>query len=63
MKTNQLKKGDRIRLKVKTVFGWKGTGTVIRQNADMVSFQCDGETGDLSTGTAMRWEVSKIRTP
>ena len=29
MPTKQIKVGDRIRLKVRTMSGWKGTGTVI----------------------------------
>ena len=30
MKKRLFKKGDRVRAKSRTMFGWKGTGTVIR---------------------------------
>lgn len=53
-----LVKGDRVRLKVRTLFGWKGTGTVLWQSGDLVTFTSDdvGETVD-----ALRDQVALIR--
>lgn len=61
-----LKKGDRIRLKVRTIFGWKGTATVVEDQRfdDTVRFVKDGDSPDDFLATlcyACRHEVSKIR--
>jgi hypothetical protein len=53
-----LRKGDHVRLKVRTISGWKGTGTVATdQINDMVDFHKDGG----GTCAVLRKEVSKIR--
>lgn len=62
----QLQKGDRIRLKVGTIGGWKGTATVLEHSVcdDTVEFLKDGYTPDeygRSYCYAFRHEVSKIR--
>jgi len=57
-----LKKGDRIRLKVRTIFGWKGIGTVIEDQLhenSAVRFKKD-ENGSNNC-TACRHEVAKMR--
>ena len=58
-----LKKGDRIRLKVRTIGGWKGTGTVTEDQAygsDTIWFRKDG--GRADNCAAGRHEVALIRT-
>ena len=61
MAAKKLKKGDRIRLKVRTISGWKGTGTVIEdQITDTVLFRRDGKReGDKCS--ACREEVALMR--
>jgi len=57
-----LKKGDRIRLKVRTIFGWKGTGTVTEDQLhadDNVYFRKDGGIGERNG--ARRHEVALMR--
>lgn len=62
-----LRKGDRIRLKVRTVGGWKGTATVTEDQtalAGPVWFRKDGsEPGDGLAGrcSACCHEVEAIR--
>lgn len=64
-----LKKGDRVRLKVRTLFGWKGKGTVIRDQLTKdsgVTFRKDGddehEVHEYEIGTeACRHEVAVMR--
>ena len=60
---NTLKKGDRIRLNVRTMTGWKGCGTVTRdQCCNLVAFRPDGRTTDLGFDShAMRNEVTKLK--
>jgi len=58
-----LKKGDRIRLKVRTVTGWKGIGTVIKDqlhNGSGVLFKRDGHN-DLCGCGALSDEVVLLR--
>ena len=46
MNRKLLKKGDRIRLKVRTIGGWKGTATVTADEqlgSDLVQFRKDGD--------------------
>jgi hypothetical protein len=40
-----MKAGTRVRLKVRTIFGWKGCGTVVR-GYDPVRFLADGNSYD-----------------
>ena len=60
-----LKKGDRIRLKVRTISGWKGLGTVSEDQMDnIIAFFKDGEDHEsslLGHNYAMRHEVAVIR--
>ena len=59
----RLKKGDRIRLKVRTLGGWKGTGIVVEDQAhpnDGVRFIKDGESAPTCS-SACRHEVAKMR--
>jgi len=61
--TNPLRKGDRIRLKARTMSGWKGTGTVVedqRIGNPSVQFVKDGDTPEIPSG-ALRHEVAKLR--
>ena len=59
----KLKKGDFIRLKVRTITGWKGVGIVKRDmvsDDDIVDFyRIDGLEDDLCC--CLRHECSKIR--
>jgi hypothetical protein len=58
-----LKKGDRIRLNVATVTGWRGKGTVLFDSYgrdSLVSFHGDG-TPQNSVSTAVRFQVSRLR--
>jgi hypothetical protein len=61
----KLKKGDRIRLKVRTISGWKGTGTVSEdQIDDTIFFHKDGEDINSWIGgrnCACRHEAAKLR--
>lgn len=62
MKRRLLKKGDRIRLTVRLVSGWKGNGTVRldqRHHDDMVSFYKDGD--DLLIGYAAATQLALLR--
>ena len=57
-----LKKGDRIRLKVRTMGGWKGIGVVTQDQSasdDAVWFR-KTDTGERHC-SACRHEVAKIR--
>ena len=66
-----LQQGDRIRLKVRTLSGWKGTATVLRHDPhhDLVEFLPDGDEWraelarefDISGCYACRHEVALIR--
>ena len=61
--TALLKQGDRIRLKVRTLSGWKGTGTVAVDQLhpeDGIQFIKDGDHGPPYSG-ARRHEVAKLR--
>ena len=64
-----LKKGDRIRLKVRTILGWKGYGTVSEDqlHADStVWFSRDGDDPEdimFGRSAACRHEVAKVRVP
>ena len=63
MSRKRLKTGDRIRLKVPTMCGWKGTGTVVRDmthDNDTVDFAKDGDD-DWPPSVACRHEVALIR--
>ena len=59
-----LKSGDRVRLKVRSLFGWKGTGTVSEIIGDgtdpntSVEFLKDGSS---ELCTCCRHELAKIR--
>ena len=60
-----LKAGDRVRLKVRSLFGWKGTGTV----SEIVGDGTDPDTpveilkdGSSEHCTCCRHELAKIRT-
>ena len=61
---NALKKGDRIRLKVRTFFGWKGCGTVLHDcdddRAGLVYFHPDGDSPE-ARAVALRCEVARLR--
>jgi hypothetical protein len=61
----KLKKGDRIRLNVYTISGWKGLGTVTEDQVDdTVTFRRDGEDPESwfsGRSCAMRHEVSVVR--
>jgi hypothetical protein len=55
-------KGDRIRLNVRTMGGWKGTGTIILDDGEGVVFIKDGSVdNNASRCHATRKEVTKIR--
>lgn len=59
-----LKKGDKIRLKVRTAFGWKGLGIVtMDQCGELVRFRKDGDPDDglHDDCYACRHEVAKLR--
>ena len=59
-----LKAGDRVRLKVRSLFGWKGTGTV----SEIIGDGTDPDTsveilkdGSSEHCTCCRHELTKIR--
>jgi hypothetical protein len=63
----RLKKGDRIRLKVMTLSGWKGFGTVIEDQSlfsESIRFRKDSTPPWTAEGAigcgAMRHEVSRV---
>jgi hypothetical protein len=64
-----LKKGDRIRLKVRTIGGWKGTATVTEDQISpdvTVWFRKDGSDPDdwmADRCCACRHEVAVMRKP
>lgn len=63
MPTRLLKKGDTIKIKVATIFGWKGFGTVVedqlsRDNRVIVYSENDTENERC---IAMRHEVQLIK--
>ncbi len=62
---NNLKIGDRVRAKVRTMIGWKGTGVVVGTQGGTVEVQKDdGEGLEFShVATFCRREVAKIRKP
>ncbi len=61
-----LKKGDRIRLKVRTISGWIGLATVTHdqhgwdRDDDLVNYIRDGKPHDINC-FALRREVAKLR--
>lgn len=57
----RLKRGDRIRLKVRTMLGWKGEGIVEEQVGDSVRFKRADDV-DAGEGRCYAWrhEVSRI---
>ena len=60
-----LKAGDRVRLKVRSLFGWKGTGTVSEIIGDGTDPDTPVETltaGSSEHCTCCRHELAKIRT-
>ena len=62
---SRLKAGDRVRLKVRSLFGWKGTGTVteiIGNGADPDTFVEILKDGSSEHCTCCRHELAKIRT-
>ena len=65
--TRLLRKGDRIRLKVRTLDGWKGEAIVVEDQlsvADrLVTFRPLGSDPEMPPGLAMRHEVALIRYP
>ena len=58
----QLKAGDRITLKVRTISGWKGSGTVVSHSGDHVVFVKDGDR-TIEMCDCMRYECRKTRKP
>ena len=57
-----LKAGTRVRLKTRTVDGWKGTGTVLRDVLDddaIVKFRPDDD--ESTTVMACRYQVAVLR--
>jgi hypothetical protein len=59
-----LKKGDRIRLKVRTMAGWKGLGTVSADQHpynDTIVFFRDGKSPIYDRCIAARREVALVR--
>lgn len=59
-----LKKGDKIRLKVRTLFGWKGIGIVMEDQIERggdasIRYQKEGTEQDMCF--ALRYQVSKCR--
>lgn len=67
MSRRLLRKGDRIRLKHRTMFGWKGIGIVTEnqmENADVVWFAKEGENPEdcmYGRNVACSYEVILIR--
>jgi len=61
----ELQEGDKIRLKTRTISGWKGIGTVVDHciHSDTVQFSKDDESEDEKTyhNFCKRSECSKIR--
>ena len=58
MSERRLKRGDRVRLKVRSIFGWKGCGTYLGGGA----FVRDGSDG-LTYGPSMAadYELARMR--
>jgi hypothetical protein len=59
----ELRPGDRVRAKVRTMSGWKGTGTVVEADTTAVVVERDGAPpGAMSSRAELcRHEVTKIR--
>jgi hypothetical protein len=57
----ELHPGDRVRAKVRTIFGWKGTGTVIRADYGHITIQKDDDNGN--TAEFARHELARLRRP
>lgn len=58
-----LSRGDGIRLKVRTISGWKGTGTVVEDQVDCddgVIFVKDASVREWPFTHACRHEVARI---
>lgn len=64
MSFKPLKQGDRIRLKVRSLSGWRGNGTVLADcvgNGDaVVQFAADGASGSAPS-IAIRREVALLQ--
>ena len=60
-----LKTGDRIRLKTRTVFGFKGIAIVLHDTSSfpdgLVSWRPEGSSDHNFIGHALRCEVAKCR--
>lgn len=62
MTRKQLAEGQRIRMKVPLMSGWKGTGRVLCHHDDSVAFVKDGDPFDWAhVCDALRSEVAAIR--
>ena len=63
--TRLLRAGDRIRLKVRTMGGWKGEATVVKdqhgQDDPLVYFRRDDRPDWWPPGCALRDEVALVR--
>ena len=65
----KLKKGDHVRLKIRTISGWKGTGIVLHDQysnspESIIKFRPDDAdpNDEWRNCHALRRELSKIRT-
>ena len=59
--TRLLREGDRISLKVRTVFGWKGDAVVVRDQLSpggIIAWRRDSDDPDVAPSFAMRHEVT-----
>lgn len=65
--TRLLRKGDHIRLKVRTISGWKGEAIVVEDQLSVddrsVTFRRLDSDPEMPPGLAMRHEVALIRRP
>lgn len=57
----ELKVGDRVRAKARTIFGWKGTGTVEWVTGDHVAVRKDGDGHENKIAEFCRYQVAKMR--
>ena len=58
--TKLLRQGDHIRLKVRTIFGWKGKAIVIRDQLgpeDVIAWRRDSDDPNGPPSLSMRHEV------
>jgi len=59
----RLQVGDRVRAKVRTMCGWKGTGAIVGIAGNLVTVRMDGMEHPNDTAGYMDYQLARMRTP